>query len=317
MVPRSAVASCVYTALVLDSFGGARGLSRFLPTSYDALAGPYGACTLPNGARWCTAISGDKQWRMAVYESEAAGNGAGDTVSEKICEDQFWEFPTPEAMGVAPGASTFLDIGANIGWFSIMFAKHGFKVVAVEPMTSNREMIHATLCMNPELAERIEIKAVALTDVDVPGKMCSIYSREGNLGNGVLACNDEELTGKYQTWTSKDTHVREQVPLMTLNSVLANSSVRGFDVVKLDVEEHECAVLAGGRKLFTDHHPKQLALEVWPSTVNCTIPFIKQFGDYTVHKRNFTGPIIEPTAFDHWGQMVGGDPTRDLFLAMR
>jgi FkbM family methyltransferase len=36
---------------------------------------------------------------------------------------------------------TFVDIGGNIGWFSLNMAALGVKVMAFEPMQKNTEMI--------------------------------------------------------------------------------------------------------------------------------------------------------------------------------
>jgi len=119
-------------------------------------------CALPDGARWCTARSGVKTWQMAVYAGP-------DPVSNTICSSGSWEFPTPALMGVTSGTQ-LVDIGANIGWYSQMFAQNGFKVLAIEPMTANRALMAATACANPEMASRITVVAVALSDKAKPGE---------------------------------------------------------------------------------------------------------------------------------------------------
>jgi len=94
-------------------------------------------CPLPQNAVWCTAKSGDKRWTMALYE-----DFEDNFVSTRVCESGFWEFPTLESMGLPRmhKEMVLLDIGANIGWYTFMFAAHGHKVLAVEPMTKKQEI---------------------------------------------------------------------------------------------------------------------------------------------------------------------------------
>ena len=49
-------------------------------------------------------------------------------------------------------AGTFIDIGANLGYFSFLFARRGYRVFAVEPLFANWRGIEATFCLNKEFA---------------------------------------------------------------------------------------------------------------------------------------------------------------------
>lgn len=51
----------------------------------------------------------------------------------------------------------FLDIGGNIGTFSLAAAAHGFSVITFEPMLSNRMAFQLSLCSNPGLEERVTL----------------------------------------------------------------------------------------------------------------------------------------------------------------
>ena len=55
-----------------------------------------------------------------------------------------------------------LDIGANVGIYSLLAAYAGLTVLAFEPMPRNRALLAATLCANPVLARRITVHPVAL-----------------------------------------------------------------------------------------------------------------------------------------------------------
>jgi len=260
-------------------------------------------CELPAGARWCTARSGDKSWQMAVY----AGS---DPVSNTICDSGFWEHSDPKAMGIASG-DQLLDIGANVGWYTFMFAQHGYNVLAIEPMTANRALIKATICKNPGLVSKITMVAAALTDkVDNPDQKCAIFSADINLGDGLLACNDKQIAELVKPRPGYQHIEREQVPLTTLDEVLASSQLTHIDVMKMDVERFECHVLDGGSTLFTDSHfrPKGLMIETRKesdeaakarqpgeigSTTHCTAEAVMKGGSYTMRSDNIAGQVIE------------------------
>jgi FkbM family methyltransferase len=240
---------------------------------------------------------------MAVY-------GGPDPVSNSICDKGFWEHTDPEDMGVSSG-DQLLDIGANVGWYTFMFAQHGYNVLAVEPMTANRALIKATMCKNPELVAKITVVAAALTDkVDKPGQKCAIFSANINLGDGLLACGDEQIANLRDKAhnTANIQHIeREQVPLTTLDEVLASSKLTHIDVMKMDVERYECHVLAGASTLFTHFHPKGMMIETRASgkkkeelkpgqigsTTDCTVKAVMKGGSYKIHSGNIAGPVIE------------------------
>lgn len=51
---------------------------------------------------------------------------------------------------------TLLDVGANLGWYTLVASRAGFPAVAFEPMPSNRQLLAASaLCLNPDVAGRI------------------------------------------------------------------------------------------------------------------------------------------------------------------
>lgn len=49
----------------------------------------------------------------------------------------------------------FLDIGANIGWYTLISASKGIKVKAFEPFSSNAFAIKFAKCMNPKISDNI------------------------------------------------------------------------------------------------------------------------------------------------------------------
>ena len=98
---------------------------------------------------------------MFVY---AASSGVRDIVSESISSNGSWErgdteklmslLPHDEALhgekidGSARKKGVFLDVGANVGWFSMVALRLGHEVIAFEPFDSNVELICASLGEN-------------------------------------------------------------------------------------------------------------------------------------------------------------------------
>jgi len=235
---------------------------------------------------------------MAVHDGS-------DLVSQTICKSGFWEFADPKALGISAPASgsRLLDIGANVGWYTLMFAQHGYDVLAVEPMTMNRELITASICANPDLKQKIQLVATALTDKAEPGATCKIFSANTNQGDGMIACGKEQVAELEDHAHNHDSirHIdRETVPMTTLDQVLLSSKVLRIDVMKMDVERYECVVLDGGSQLFSKFHPKQLMIEARSggndalhNTMGCVVKHVLAGGSYHLHAHNFTGKVID------------------------
>ena len=151
---------------------------------------------------------------------------------------------------LAPG-DVFLDVGANIGWFSIL-AAHAVgpegRVYAFEP----REEIHRRLVQSVaanKFEERCHVERAALGAAASETELAWIPS-ERNPGHSFFAPQvlpeGAELLGR--------------VPVRTINSLNISPPVR---VVKIDVEGAEPQVLDGARGLIARDRPI-LLLEIFP-----------------------------------------------------
>jgi FkbM family methyltransferase len=208
-----------------------------------------------------------------------------DAVSRMIEKDGFWEVRTTPEMLLpqlerktrphlsAPARISeprvFLDIGANIGYFTLLHAFAGYHVVAVEAMEQNRRALRTSLCLNPTLASRVTLVATALGSYEqvAASPHCITYTVNRNRGNGITRCerslNCSRLTDTIQTpqrsykadWRRFQVSTCEQVSLRTLDEVIGSSSwppgvSRSVHTMKMDVEGSESNVLAGATKLF-------------------------------------------------------------------
>jgi FkbM family methyltransferase len=137
------------------------------------------------------------------------------------------------------GADTFLDVGANIGWYSLHAAAMypGLRVVAVEPVPHT----HAELRRNVELNDAaVELVEAGLSDA--PGEI-QIYVTT-------------TLTGAASAAPSRDYPGQEPVTCaMTTLDALADELDLRLDVVKADVEGGELKVLQGGMATIERDRP--------------------------------------------------------------
>lgn len=155
---------------------------------------------------------------------------------------------------VRPGA-TFVDIGANIGYFTVLgglLTGESGQVLAIEPEPHNLELLRANVRRN------------GLTHVDIVGGAAAAES-----GQAYLRVNPAE-TGWHRLEAGINgadaRHVA--VPVHRVEDLLAERGL-GADVVKIDVEGHEASAVAGlGAVLDGDpdlavvieHSPAQAAL---------------------------------------------------------
>lgn len=269
-------------------------------------------CSLPEGTRWCEARSGDKSWTMAVYSAEN-----DEVLSKEICANGFWQFEEPKSLGIKEDDGTgadltqmvLLDVGAHVGWYSFMFAAHGHRAIAVEPMTKNRALMNATLCMNPDLASRITVLSTALASS--PGRTCGIFSPESNAGDGVLACSSDEIKS-ISARAKAGVIQREEVQLTTLDDLLeAHPDVFGdrIDVVKENAKFQECNVLAGSSQFLTNFHPRYMMVEAsvtgdedLGNTFDCVADQANPRHTYNMHIDNFNGPTYTRDQAHSWLQ---------------
>ena len=96
-------------------------------------------CSLLPQLRWANVSLPSVNFTMAVRADS-------DAVSERILSRGFWELRHPQELATQAGASTpalpprgtLVDVGANLGYYSLLFAAHGYDALAIEPMLLNR-----------------------------------------------------------------------------------------------------------------------------------------------------------------------------------
>jgi FkbM family methyltransferase len=134
------------------------------------------------------------------------------------------------------GGGTMLDVGANVGFHALtaaLFYKH---VVAFEP--------------TPETAARLEHNVELSNFSNVRVERIALSNRDGDASFAVnpAHCGSNRLSDARDNGA---TSIR--VSLRRLDSML--DSLGSVDLLKIDVEGHECEVIEGGRALLNRDRP--------------------------------------------------------------
>ncbi len=127
---------------------------------------------------------------------------------------------------ILQGADIFVDVGANIGFYTCLARSMGRRVISVEPLSRNLQFLYANLQAN------------GWTDVEV--LPLGLSNRPGQAvlhGSGTSASLVENWAGS--------SNKRRVIPLSTLDTLLGERFAGRKLVVKIDVEGVEYDVLQG------------------------------------------------------------------------
>jgi len=146
--------------------------------------------------------------------------------------------------GHTPTGGVFVDVGANVGTYAMVLARHvgeRGRVVAIEP----HPVIHARLAFNDAASGYTQVKLVAAAAAASDGELM-IETDGDNLGASHI------VTGNVSSRAIR-------VPSLRLQRILGEAGVSHVDALKIDVEGYEDRVLTG----FFRDAPSSL----WPRAV--------------------------------------------------
>ncbi|KYG64752.1 hypothetical protein AZI86_11130 [Bdellovibrio bacteriovorus] len=139
--------------------------------------------------------------------------------------------------------SVFLDVGANVGIYSVLAAMEGpnTKVYAFEPDSKSRECIQANIDHNG--LNNIKIVSEALSDRE---GTAVFYMDQNNHGGNSL--NKDSIP-------NVETAKKVSVSLTTMDLFVKKEDLKKIDLIKIDVQEHEVEVLNGAIETLKKFRP--------------------------------------------------------------
>jgi FkbM family methyltransferase len=176
-------------------------------------------------------------------------------------------------------SKNFLDVGANFGWYTTLFAKlagHDGSLHSFEPVPSTFD----NLKRNFELMGspgNVQINNLALGDEEAELTI--------NLFSG-LATGHASLSTQ-----GRDDAVPFKCRMVTLDSYLEDNNVGQVDFVKVDIEGAELGFLKGAEKLFKQERPPIILMEMALNQTknfgyipNDLIEFLRQRAPYVFYR---------------------------------
>jgi FkbM family methyltransferase len=151
--------------------------------------------------------------------------------------------------------SVYVDIGANIGYFSLIagsIAKNG-KVFSFEPYPLNFELLEKNIIANN--FANIQTFQYAVSNQNT---FVDIFSSDANKGNVRLFKND--LEGYME-----EHQLNKLVKCTTLDTILDDSI--DPDIIKMDIQGGEMLALKGMKKIIQKTNELVLFTEFWPEAI--------------------------------------------------
>ena len=205
------------------------------------------------------------EFDMYVYSHESVR----DIVSDSIKASGSWEKrETQMLMNLVSCASSdecskhvFLDVGANIGWYSLTAANLGYSVISFEPFQSNLGLI----CSSSRLLDEMTAKRMTVFNVglDFKPRQCELFQQSSiNIGDTHSVCDGASRS----LFIEKGYTSLGWMNTTTLDIALEDGHFNHWaqvDIMKVDVEGFEYSVMEGGNQFFQSRFaPKYIFMEL-------------------------------------------------------
>ncbi|KNC84473.1 hypothetical protein SARC_03306 [Sphaeroforma arctica JP610] len=201
--------------------------------------------------------STERNLKMALYKSQT------DIVSGSLKNEGAWEYELVKnfwrrvtAAKESPKTGIFLDVGANVGYWTLVGLDLGYSVLAVEPMHENVRLLKITQCLNPQFEGKLTVLPIGL---GVKKATCHVMSDNKNVGDGHTICGAEALQAFKDGDTLNQYSERSLVNIAKLDDIL-DTTQTPIAGMKIDIEGFERFALSkeGSDRFFSGLHPPKV-----------------------------------------------------------
>jgi FkbM family methyltransferase len=158
---------------------------------------------------------------------------------------------------LAAMSKTIVDVGANIGLYSCVAADRAptfAKIVAFEPIAENLHYLNKNRERN-ERAARIVVEEEAVGE---SSGLVNIYLAEGQIGTHSVSAKN-----------ALDSNTSISVPMVCLDDYVDKKLHDSIELLKVDVEGYEVAVLRGAKSVLRKDRPTLFVEFIPDSLRNC------------------------------------------------
>lgn len=195
-------------------------------------------------------------FQMFVYKND-------DYISKTISESGKWEQKETQSLlssllyytkkkNIIENDVYLLDIGANIGWYSLILGKKGFNVISFEPSKLNYYILLKNYCLNKDISMTIINRGL-----DIEEKNSTIYHPLDNLGDAIIFHNDSKI--------NKSNYFKEEIKITRLSNYIEYLKDKNLALIKLDIEGYEEKAIKGGIDLIIKYHIPFILMEFQPN----------------------------------------------------
>jgi FkbM family methyltransferase len=188
----------------------------------------------------------------------------------------------------------FLDIGGNIGMYSLSMASAGYQTFTLEPFPANYHRICRTVLRNDGFQERVNLLNIAASDHH--STLEFRVASNNNMGS-VTAVGSSDGKSKEATIQAK------AIPIDSLDVLPRDRPV----AIKMDVEGAECLALTGATDFFANAQIVIVLIELrslkWKSckAASSIVQSLSAQG-LTPYQPGPNGTLVpmDPAAWRHW-----------------
>jgi len=147
-----------------------------------------------------------------------------------------------------------IDVGANVGMYSVLAAAMGARVFAFEPESQNYAILNRNIYLNG-FAELVSAYCTAISDVE---GFSHLYLSEFAIGG---SCHNfgESIDYNYKPLSAS---YKQGAYATTLDRLIEQGTVPAATALKIDVDGIEPKVIAGARKLLESPELRSVLIEI-------------------------------------------------------